>query len=140
MYATLNIIALILIFLLVPETKLRTLEELDRIFAIPTTTFARYQLTVTLPAFFKRWVLWRSDVVVQPLHQFDRMKRGAAMDQFDKMRHGAAIHRSDKLRHKSSIAEQGGLVPDNAAEVELSEVLTHRNAAARGLGRTHSMS
>lgn len=33
----LNIIAFLMIFLWVPETKQRTLEELDYIFAVPTT-------------------------------------------------------------------------------------------------------
>lgn len=40
-----NIVALVLIFLFLPETKQRTLEELDYIFAVPTRTHAKYQLT-----------------------------------------------------------------------------------------------
>lgn len=48
-YAGLNIVALCMIFLFVPETKQRTLEELDYVFAVPTRTFMKYQLTKTLP-------------------------------------------------------------------------------------------
>lgn len=48
-YAGLNVIAFIMIFLWVPETKQRTLEELDYVFAVPTRTFMRYQVTEALP-------------------------------------------------------------------------------------------
>ena len=43
-YAGLNVIALIMIFLWVPETKQRTLEELDYVFAVPTRKHMSYQV------------------------------------------------------------------------------------------------
>lgn len=43
-YAALNVTALVMIFFWVPETKQRTLEELDYIFAVPTRKFGAYQL------------------------------------------------------------------------------------------------
>lgn len=52
-YCGLNILAFIFIFLWVPETKLLTLEELDYVFAVPTTKFIKYQLNVSLPYFVK---------------------------------------------------------------------------------------
>lgn len=70
-YAGTNIIALIMIFLWVPETKQRTLEELDYIFAVPTRTHMHYQLTKALPWWFNRWVLMRKGAVLEPLYQFD---------------------------------------------------------------------
>ncbi|KAG5962883.1 hypothetical protein E4U57_006702 [Claviceps arundinis] len=70
-YACLNIAALVLIFLFVPETKQRTLEELDYIFAVPTRVFMRYQMTKTLPWWFKRWILWRRNATLAPLYQLD---------------------------------------------------------------------
>lgn len=70
----LNIVALIMIVFLVPETKQRTLEELNYIFAVPTRTHARYQLTKTLPYFIKRWALWQKNATVGPLYTFDRME------------------------------------------------------------------
>ncbi|KAI9836230.1 MAG: hypothetical protein M1819_001567 [Sarea resinae] len=70
-YAALNVIALILIFLFVPETKQRTLEELDYVFAVPTRTHARYQVTKALPYWFKRWVLFRKTARLEPLYHFD---------------------------------------------------------------------
>ncbi|KAE8444727.1 hypothetical protein EG329_014287 [Mollisiaceae sp. DMI_Dod_QoI] len=70
-YAGTNLVALVMIFLWVPETKQRTLEELDYIFAVPTRTHMRYQITKALPYFFHRWVLRRKDAVLEPLYHFD---------------------------------------------------------------------
>lgn len=70
-YAGLNLTALVMIFLFVPETKQRTLEELDYVFAVPTHTHARYQVTKALPWWFKRWVLFRKDAKLEPLYKFD---------------------------------------------------------------------
>ena len=67
----LNVAALIMIFFFVPETKQRTLEELDYVFAVPTRTHMRYQLTKSLPYFIKRWVFLRKDAKLQPLYTFD---------------------------------------------------------------------
>jgi hypothetical protein len=58
-YSGLNILALIMIFLWLPETKQRTLEELDYIFAVPTRTHMRYQVTQNLPWWFKTYILQR---------------------------------------------------------------------------------
>jgi hypothetical protein len=44
-----NFLAFIMIFFWVPETKERTLEELDYIFAVPVPTFATYQLAQHSP-------------------------------------------------------------------------------------------
>ena len=70
-YAGLNVVALVMIFLFVPETKQRTLEELDFVFAVPTRTHVRYQLTKALPYFIKRWVLFHKSAVLVPLYTFD---------------------------------------------------------------------
>ncbi|CBX98508.1 similar to sugar transporter [Plenodomus lingam JN3] len=56
-YAGLNLIALCLIFLFVPETKQRTLEELDYIFAIPTRKFISHQCGTVLPWWIKTYVM-----------------------------------------------------------------------------------
>ncbi|KAM0213336.1 hypothetical protein ACHAQI_004379 [Fusarium lateritium] len=70
-YAGLNIVALVAIFLFMPETSKRSLEELDYVFAVPTTVHARYQLTRVLPWWFRRYVL-RQKLVVEPeLYHFD---------------------------------------------------------------------
>ncbi|KAJ0337419.1 hypothetical protein COL922a_006781 [Colletotrichum nupharicola] len=58
-------------FFWVPETKQRTLEELDYVFAVPTKLFMRYQVTKALPYWFKRWVLWQRDATLEPLYKFD---------------------------------------------------------------------
>lgn len=71
LYAGFNLVALVMIFLWLPETKQRTLEELDYIFAVPTRVFMKYQVTKTLPWWFKRWVLFRRDAALEPLYHLD---------------------------------------------------------------------
>lgn len=75
LYAGFNILAFVMIFLWVPETKQRTLEELDYVFAVPTRTFMRYQLFTWLPWWFKRYVLFQKSAVLEPLYHFDRVER-----------------------------------------------------------------
>lgn len=70
-YAGLNLTALVMIFLWVPETKQRTLEELDYVFAVPTRKHMSYQMTKALPYFIKRWVLLQKGATLEPLYQFD---------------------------------------------------------------------
>ncbi|EJD03082.1 uncharacterized protein FOMMEDRAFT_123262 [Fomitiporia mediterranea MF3/22] len=70
-YAGLNMVAFVMIFFWVPETKQRTLEELDYIFAVPTNKHASYQLTVWLPWFIKRYILGKKSARLQPLYQFE---------------------------------------------------------------------
>lgn len=67
-YAGLNIIALLLIFFFLPETKQRSLEELDYVFGVPTRTHAKYQLTQVLPCWIKRYILMRKDAVCPGLY------------------------------------------------------------------------
>ncbi|KAE8145681.1 hypothetical protein BDV25DRAFT_170413 [Aspergillus avenaceus] len=68
-YAGLNIVALVLIFLFVPETKQRSLEELDRVFSVSTRTHARYQLTEALPWWIRRYILRRQNAVCRDLYE-----------------------------------------------------------------------
>ncbi|KAM5342104.1 hypothetical protein ACJ41O_015135 [Fusarium nematophilum] len=58
-YAGLNLVALALIFLFVPETKQKTLEELDYVFGVPDRTHAKYQLKTVLPWWTRRWILMK---------------------------------------------------------------------------------
>ncbi|UQC91257.1 uncharacterized protein CLUP02_16791 [Colletotrichum lupini] len=55
-YAGLNLVALALIFLFVPETKQKSLEELDYVFGVPERTHAAYQVKTVLPWWIKRWI------------------------------------------------------------------------------------
>lgn len=67
-----------MIFLWLPETKQRTLEELDYVFAVPTRTFIRYNTTQWLPWFVKRWLLFRRDARLAPLYRFDDAPAGGS--------------------------------------------------------------
>lgn len=61
-----------MIFFWVPETMKRTLEELDWVFGVPTRKFAKYQLTVTLPWWFKRYVFFQRHATREPLYEFEK--------------------------------------------------------------------
>lgn len=56
-YAGLNLVALALIFCWVPETKQKSLEELDHVFAVGNRRHASYQIKEVLPWWFKRYIL-----------------------------------------------------------------------------------
>ncbi|EJD49814.1 hypothetical protein AURDEDRAFT_100786 [Auricularia subglabra TFB-10046 SS5] len=75
-YAGLNVVALVLIFFFVPETKQRTLEELDYIFAVPTSKHISYQVSKALPYFIQRYVLRNKNATLEPLYHFDRGVQG----------------------------------------------------------------
>jgi hypothetical protein len=64
-----------MIFLFVPETKQRTLEELDYIFAVPTRVHMKYQVTKALPYWFKRYI-FRMSVELEPLYNLDHLTTG----------------------------------------------------------------
>ena len=70
-YAALNLTAFVMIFFWVPETKQRTLEELDYVFAVPTAKHMNYQLTKAAPYFFQRYVLFNKNAELEPLYRFD---------------------------------------------------------------------
>jgi MFS family permease len=70
-YAAMNAIAFCMIFLWLPETKQRTLEELDYVFGVTTRAHMRYQLTKAFPWWFKKYVLWRKDVTCEELYHFE---------------------------------------------------------------------
>ncbi len=59
-YAGLNLVALFLIFCFVPETKQKTLEELDYVFAVPDRKLFSYHMGTVLPWWFKRYILFQN--------------------------------------------------------------------------------
>ncbi|KAF9529267.1 hypothetical protein CPB83DRAFT_927280 [Crepidotus variabilis] len=73
-YAALNMVAFTMIYFLMPETKQRTLEELDYVFAVTTNKHIAYQTKVYLPYFVKRWVLFRKNTTLKPLYNFDEVE------------------------------------------------------------------
>ena len=92
LYAGFNVVALIMIFFWVPETMQRTLEELDWVFAVPTRTFAKYQLTVALPWWFKRYILFQRNATKKPLYHFEKVAMSARKDSAANQ---AVVHSSD---------------------------------------------
>lgn len=78
LYAGFNLVAFVMIFLCVPETKQRTLEELDYVFGVPTRTFINYQLTTWSPWFIKHHLLLNKSAKLEPLYHFDRVGRAVS--------------------------------------------------------------
>ncbi|KAF2152420.1 hypothetical protein K461DRAFT_256293 [Myriangium duriaei CBS 260.36] len=76
-YAGLNVTAFVMIFFLMPETKQRTLEELDYVFAVPTATHAKYQANTFAPYWVKRYILQQKNTTLKPLYQFDQVAEDA---------------------------------------------------------------
>ncbi|KAK2049639.1 hypothetical protein LZ31DRAFT_562455 [Colletotrichum somersetense] len=57
LFAGLNMVALVMVFLLLEETKRRSLEDLDLVFAVSKRKFIGHQVSEYLPWFFKRYFL-----------------------------------------------------------------------------------
>ena len=62
----------IFIFIL-KETKQRTLEELDYVFAVPTSKHISYQAKTFLPYWIRRYVFFQN-VELEPLYNFDEVE------------------------------------------------------------------
>jgi hypothetical protein len=109
-YAAMNVLAFCMIFLWVPETKQRTLEELDYIFAVPTRVHIRYQLRKALPWWIKRYVLMRKGPGLEPLYHFDSPSRRTGVDQ---------IYAHDRIRepNTSETRERTAELPANGREM-----------------------
>lgn len=104
-YAGLNMLALLMIFLWVPETKQRTLEELDYIFAVPTRTHMHYQITKALPYFIKRWIFFNKSAKLEPLYHFEHTNQQSMIDNLlanDKLRDEAKHATEARSNHHAS--------------------------------------
>ncbi|PSN67775.1 hypothetical protein BS50DRAFT_348632 [Corynespora cassiicola Philippines] len=95
-YAGLNVVAFTMIFFWVPETKQRTLEELDYIFGVPTKRFIAYQTKVAFPWWVQRWVLFNKSAKLEPLYQFDQGVAGGDSDDEPRAQTAAAPAPAEK--------------------------------------------
>jgi len=71
-YAAMNAVAFVMIFLWLPETKQKSLEELDYVFAVPTRTHMNYQIKQVAPYWFKTVVLRRKGLVSPNLYKMEQ--------------------------------------------------------------------
>ncbi|KAH7312599.1 hypothetical protein B0I35DRAFT_481042 [Stachybotrys elegans] len=83
-FSGMNVVAFILVFFLVEETRQLSLEDLDVVYGRPKITFIKYQLQVLLPYIVKRYIFFRSNIAKPP--DFDRYvaeeeEDDASMDQ-----------------------------------------------------------
>jgi len=109
-YAGLNVVAFCMIFLFVPETKQRTLEELDYVFGVPTRIHIHYQLFKALPWWVNRYVLFRRNSgPLEPLYRFETTH--SQVDQLyenDKVRAEARMNNSHAPTTNLNDAWQSG--------------------------------
>jgi len=91
-YAGTNILALIMIYLFVPETKQRTLEQLDYIFATPTREHIKYNNTKAVPYFVRRWIRFDRSATLEPLFSFEGAEGDTDKGRLD------ALHANDAAR------------------------------------------
>lgn len=85
-YAGLNIVALLMIFSWLPETKQRTLEELDYVFAVPMRTHMKFQWGKVLPWWVKRWIFFKKGQTEPQLYHFadDDARENQRLDRLDR--------------------------------------------------------
>ncbi|KAF1357999.1 sugar transporter-like protein [Lizonia empirigonia] len=104
LYAGFNLIALVMIFLFVPETKQRTLEELDYIFEIPQRTFMRHQCFTVLPWWIKTWILRKK---IGPCPSLWSFEGGDEKEQQEAVRRASvAVAGDDPAQRRPSITEK----------------------------------
>ncbi|RMY63576.1 hypothetical protein D0864_12596 [Hortaea werneckii] len=69
-YAGLNVLAFFMILFFLPETKQRTLEELDYVFGVSTRKHAAFELNEQIPWWFGKWILRRKGLPEPQLYHF----------------------------------------------------------------------
>ncbi|CAO1635387.1 unnamed protein product [Parajaminaea phylloscopi] len=70
-YAGLNMVAFVLIYFFVPETKQLTLEELDAVFSVSHSRFINHVMHEDTPYWFKKWILMQKPEKPRPLLELD---------------------------------------------------------------------
>jgi MFS family permease len=68
-YAAMNLIAFFMIFLWLPETKQRSLEELDYVFGVSTRRHMKFQVFEVAPWWFRRYILRRANLPSPQLYK-----------------------------------------------------------------------
>ncbi|KAM3544360.1 hypothetical protein ARSEF1564_002739 [Beauveria bassiana] len=93
-YAAMNVVALTLIFCFVPETKQKSLEELDYVFGVSTRKHAKYQLGTVLPWGFRHYFFQKKDRVCPSLYK-DENKAARPNEGKDEAAIAAAVTHDD---------------------------------------------
>lgn len=61
-----NIVAFVLVFFIVEETRQLSLEDLEEVYAQPKKKLAEYQMNLQLPYLVRRYVMFRKDTERPP--------------------------------------------------------------------------
>lgn len=76
-----------------PETKQRTLEELDYVFAVPTTVHMNFQLRRQLPWAFERYIMRRKGLKQPLLYRFEGVEDDQQQQVQEVQNSNDAVHR-----------------------------------------------
>jgi hypothetical protein len=113
-----------MIFLWVPETAQRTLEELSQVFAVPTRKHMKYQFDTYLPWFFGHYFL-RRDFKLEPLYH---ESKEVLIQEMMENQTPSQIDGDRELEHVEGIAPDNVIpktVEEDAASVTSSASSTH---------------
>ncbi|RMY88901.1 hypothetical protein D0862_10327 [Hortaea werneckii] len=94
-YAGLNVLAFFMILFFLPETKQRTLEELDYVFGVSTRKHAAFELREQIPWWFGKWILRRKGQPEPQLYHFQDAGINAAFKTSSEKGHLAQDDGSD---------------------------------------------
>lgn len=116
-YSGMNFLAFWMIALWLPETKQRTLEELDYVFAVSTRKHMKFQVTKAAPHFIKSKVLRKQGLEKPELYHFDQAEIGPKRTLADVV-----------------VAEKGGVVSrDSGSGSDLQNGTRHIDAHTTGV-------
>jgi hypothetical protein len=110
-YAAMNLLAFFMIFFWLPETKQRSLEELDYVFAVPTRTHMKYQTSEVFPYWLQTNVFRKRGLKEPQLYKFDSDTVEAARKFASNDAPAVELATEAKPEHKE-LADNGEIAPD----------------------------
>jgi hypothetical protein len=114
-YAGLNFLAFWMIFFWLPETKQKTLEELDYVFAVPTRTHMKYQATEVAPYFVKH-LIGRKGLKEPQLYKFGEVDMTPSKTLADEIIEKRTGNLPEKAHESHTPATNGASSVTNGAE------------------------
>jgi hypothetical protein len=112
-YAAMNFLAFWMIFFWLPETKLKTLEELDYVFAVPTRRHMKYQVGEVAPYFLKR-LAGRKGLTEPQLYKFDEVETRPGKTLADEIAHKDAVQVEGATNSASTNGASNGVSTNGA--------------------------
>jgi sugar porter (SP) family MFS transporter len=110
-YAGMNFLAFWMIFFWLPETKQKTLEELDYVFAVPTRTHMKYQASEVGPYWVNRYIFRKKGLREPQLYKFDYDEAVPTRTLADELAEKKAIQEKTPTAPQTQTAPGNGTAP-----------------------------